>query len=202
PPRMTRLIPYRSLVFLGTGSVGPDYLDVILRRGREDEAADALAWHLGGEGLVIELAQLHRGSSLARTLVARLTGRGWWCLERPTDVCPFIPFGGASWAEYLSTLDSHHRGNFRRRLNQLDKAFDLRFERAVAEPDRQAALRTLIHLHHLRWRERGGSTALYGPELVAFHEEWTRLALERGGLRLYLLWLDGKALGAAFRTPP
>src|SRR5213594_3990640 len=38
PPRLRSLIPFRALEFLGSGSVGTDYPDLILRRGSEAEA--------------------------------------------------------------------------------------------------------------------------------------------------------------------
>src|SRR5262249_26150381 len=50
PPRVARLVPFRSLEFLGTGSVGSDYLDVVVRREREHEALDALAGSLANDG--------------------------------------------------------------------------------------------------------------------------------------------------------
>ena len=39
---------------------------------------------------------------------------------------------------------------------------------------------------------RGGSDALNTCRLVDFHDEWTRLALARGWLRLFVLRLDGR----------
>jgi CelD/BcsL family acetyltransferase involved in cellulose biosynthesis len=198
PPRVTRLVPFRSLEFLGTGSVGSDYLDVILRRGHEEQGWDALASSLGDHGMVLELAQVHRTSCLARGLVDRLTGRGWQPVERPGDVCPFIDLSGLTWPDYLASLDGHHRSNFRRRWNQLAKTFEMRFEPARSETERQEALRAFVDLHHRRWRARGGTTALYTSALVRFHDEWTRLALERGWLRLYVLRLDGQPAATVY----
>src|SRR5438034_687859 len=92
PRQLTRLLPFQTLEFLGTGSAGSDYLDLIIRRGMEEPVA----------------------------------------------------------------------------------------------------------LHHRRWRPRGGSDALHTENLIAFHREFTRTALERGWLRLFTLWLGEKPAASLY----
>jgi len=197
-PRLGRLIPCRTREFLGTGSVGSDYLDVIVRRGRESEALDALAAHLAREELVLNLEQVNRRSCAALGLAARLARRGWRDTERAANVCPFIDLRGLTWDSYLASLGPEHRYNCKRRLRALPKRFDMRFEQVASEDERPDALGVLVALHIERWSARGGSTALRGAKVVAFHEEVTRLALERGWLRLFVLRLDGKPVAALY----
>src|SRR5688572_6937670 len=61
--RVTSLLPFHSLEFLGTGTVGSDYLDIIVRRGCEQEALDALRAYLGDRGVVLDLAQIDARTS-------------------------------------------------------------------------------------------------------------------------------------------
>ena len=197
PGRRISLAPLSSLAFLGTGSVGSDYLDLIAARGRESEVLDALASRAGGQRLALILNQVARPSSAA-ALTERLARRGWRWTERPKDVCPFIPLDGTTWASYLSGLSGHHRSNFRRRLANLERAFDVRFERADSEAAREAALETLLELHRRRWDGRGGSTAFHSEALRNFHRAWTRVALARGWLRLFAMRLDGRPVGALY----
>jgi CelD/BcsL family acetyltransferase involved in cellulose biosynthesis len=63
---------------------------------------------------------------------------------------------------------------------------------------RRAILAALFRLHEMRWRGRGGSDALGGPTVAAFHEEATALALDRGWLRLYALRLGGEPVAALY----
>jgi CelD/BcsL family acetyltransferase involved in cellulose biosynthesis len=198
PRHVARLVPFRRLEFLGTGSVGSDYLDVIARRGAEAEAAEALADHFTAADVVLELGQVKRHACLADDLAARLVERGWRAVERATDVCPYITLADRAWPEYLARLDGHHRSNFKRRLNNLGRNFSVTFDWARNEPERAEALRALVELHGMRWRERGGSTALYSPALLAFHDQWTRRALERGWLRLFVMRLDGRPVAALY----
>ena len=53
-------------------------------------------------------------------------------------------------------------------------------------------------MHQQRWRGRGGSSGLHTPRLVAFHEEFSRLALARGWLRLYTLTVDDHPIASIY----
>src|SRR5262245_57229260 len=55
-----RFVPVGSLQFLGVGSIGSDYLDVIVRRDREAEALDALRSYLASKRVLLHLTQVRR----------------------------------------------------------------------------------------------------------------------------------------------
>lgn len=198
PPRLGRLVPFRTGEFLGGGNVGSDYLDVIVRKGREEEVLGALAAQLGREGLMLDLIRVNRRSAAAMLLAGHLEPRGWRVVESPADVCPFIDLAGHTWASYLASFDARHRYNVKNRLDRLVKQFNMRVERVQSEEQRGDALATLVALHRERWSARGGSTALDAANLVAFHEDFSRLALERGWLRLYVMRLGEKPVAALY----
>lgn len=50
----------------------------------------------------------------------------------------------------------------------------------------------------MRWQDRGGSNAFHDPRLEAFHEDFSRLALEQGWLRLFVLRLKGVPAAALY----
>ena len=95
-------------------------------------------------------------------------------------------------------MGRQHRYTVQRKMRNLSKTFDMRLDQVTTETQRQQALPLLIAMHNLRWEERGGSSAFCTPSLVAFHEEFTRLALARGWLRLFTLRLDGKPAGSLY----
>jgi len=199
PRQLGHLLSVRVLEFLGTGSVGSDYLDLIVRRGRAADAARALAAGLDGGAAILALAQAARNPPGAGSLADELGRRGWSLLSARTSVCPFVDLAGLpSWDAYLKTLGAAHRYNFRRRLRQLSRLGEVRLTRVEHEAHRPDALRDLVTLHQLRWHGRGGSSGLHTPLLVAFHEEFSRLALARGWLRLYTLRLDGKPIASIY----
>jgi CelD/BcsL family acetyltransferase involved in cellulose biosynthesis len=193
------LSPFYALEFLAAGSVGSDYLDLIVRHDGEEEALDALSTHLIEKQFNLDLRQLRRGSSSSEALAARLSRRqGWSLVETKTEICPFIDLSGRSWDSYLASLGSQHRYNFNRRLKNLRKQFDVSFEPARTEAERREALKIVIELHLERWSGRGGSDGLHTRALLSFHEAFTRRALERGWLRLFVLRLDGKPAAALY----
>jgi CelD/BcsL family acetyltransferase involved in cellulose biosynthesis len=189
------LFPGR-LEMLGTGVVGSDHLDVIVRGGHAEAALEALAAHVGGLGIALDLCQL-RDRSRAAELVARLDGNGWRQSLRATDVCPYLRLADHDWNSFLGTLGAEHRANVRRRIRKLkDRGVSL--EEAASEESRRGMLAVLLRLHELRWSTRGGSDAFGSPAVAAFHGEATSLALERGWLRLQTLFLQGQPVAALY----
>jgi CelD/BcsL family acetyltransferase involved in cellulose biosynthesis len=183
---------------LGTGIVGSDYLDLIVRRGCEAEVIDALVDYVSERKWVLKLGQLRRSALAVRLGAALATRTDYRCYETTTDVCPYISFAGRTWESYLAGLGSSHRANFQRRLKQLRRDFSFRFERATAEKDRAELLAALIDLHRKRWHEKGASEAFSTPDIVAFHDEVTRSTLERGWLRLFVMWLNDRPAAALY----
>jgi CelD/BcsL family acetyltransferase involved in cellulose biosynthesis len=198
PPDYGRLAPFASLEFLGTGFVGSDYLDLIVRAGREHVALPALADHLTQGKIPLEMAQIRTGFSLALDLSERLEGSGWGLSASATAVCPYIDLSRQTWATYLAGLGPAHRANLQRRLRNLTRSSELLFTEAVSEEERREFLGHLIDLHNLRRQDLGGSEAFHTPGLLAFHEEFSALALRRGWLRLCLLRLDRKPAAALY----
>ena len=185
-----RLLP--MLEFLGSGFAGSDYLDVIVRQGHEAEARRALLSCFAGQRLSLRWTQLKRGHCMAAGVAADLARNGWSAAESLTNICPFIPLAGKSWDAYLATLGAEHRYNFHRKWKRLNRDYSVSFEQVRTQEQCRESIDLVIALHNLRWRDRGGSDAFHTPALVEFHREFSRIALERGWLRLYVLRLDGK----------
>ena len=192
PPSLSRRRPLPVLEFLGNGCVGSDYLDFIVRRGCEPEVRGAFASALANERLVLDWTQLRRGDCAAAGVAADLSERNWSVSETVTNTCPFIPLAGMSWEAYLATLGAEHRYNFNRKWKRLNRDYSVQFEQVHSEEQCRESIDLVMELHNMRWRDRGGSDAFHTPGLVAFHREFSQLALERGWLRLYVLRLNRK----------
>ena len=183
-------VPWSSrLEFIGSGRGGSDYLDLILRTGCEPEALQAIASYLKTMPLALRLDHVPE-VSLGGRLAEQLAATGWGISTVPGGVCPIIPLAGQTWDSYLATLGSAHRANVRRRLRSAEQQFTLRFEQVTTDAARRDALETLRGFHARRFHTEGGSTAFLTPALCAFQDEATRRALERGWLRMYVLWLN------------
>lgn len=176
------------LEFLGSGLAGSDYLDIVARRDRTHEVADALADALHTWGLPLHLRHLP-ALSMTSEVARRLVARGWSWRGGPDGVCPHVALTG-TWDCWLSTRGAAHRANVRRRLRALARR-DARMTRVTTEPERRAALDALARFHAQRFGP-GGSTALGTPALLAFHDAATRRMMTEGTLWLHTLTLDGR----------
>ena len=198
PPSLARRCPFPVLEFLGGGNAGSDYLDFIVHKDCESESLDALAAHVSREPLAFDWAQLKRHCSQAVGVADRLREQGWRMAETVMNICPFIPLSEMSWEGYLTTLGAEHRYNFNRKWKRLNRDFAVEFEQVQTEEQCRESIELVMALHNIRWSERGGSDAFHTPGLVAFHREFSRIALERGWLRLYLLRLNGKPAASLY----
>jgi CelD/BcsL family acetyltransferase involved in cellulose biosynthesis len=187
-----------TLSFLGTGRVGSDYLDVVVRPGAEDEAIQALAEHVVRVGASLDLRQLRIASSFSSLLARELRQAGCMIRATRTHRCPIVDLGARSWESYLGSLGSEHRYNFQRKLRKLEKFHEMKFECVESEERRRDVLPILFELHRRRWNERGGSDGLAGSDVLAFHEDLTRRALRRGFLRLFVLWLKDAPVATVY----
>jgi CelD/BcsL family acetyltransferase involved in cellulose biosynthesis len=183
--------------FLGTGHAGSDYLDLIVRRGYEADAVRRIAQFVVGEGWSLRLDHVLERSVTA-TLSDRLRTDGWTSTMVPNGICPVIDLAGHTWTSYLASRGSAHRANVRRRLKAAEELLRPTFERVTTECQRREALLALFDFHDSRFRERGGSTAFLTGALRAFHDEATQRMLESGGLRMYVLRVDGAVAAAMY----
>jgi CelD/BcsL family acetyltransferase involved in cellulose biosynthesis len=193
PPRFAR----SRLRFLGSGVVGSDYLDFVVRPG-EGAAFPALADALDAARPMLDLVQVRADGSAVAELAGELERRGWLKLERATHCCPFLELEGRTWEGLVAGLGPSHRANLRRRLRQVEGAPGFSFRRATTTAEVDEAFEALIALHALRWGDRGGSDAFTDAAVVDFHRRFCRLAHERGWLRLYLLRLAGRPAAALY----
>jgi CelD/BcsL family acetyltransferase involved in cellulose biosynthesis len=182
--------------FLGTGSVGSDYLDLIVHADDEPEVLKAIARILVETGMIMRFAQF-RANSVIQEVAAQLARDGSRIVKRNTGVCPYLNLEGFTWDEFVASLGQSHRENVRRRIRQLEKA-SIDFDVTETDAERRQNLQILFELHDRCWKSRGGSDAFHTRELISFHEEFSRIALDRGWLRLFVLRVDGKPAAAVY----
>lgn len=193
PADLRCIPPLPAVELLGSGVIGSDHLDIVLRTGADPDVVPRLADILDEAGQVLALRRMRdegRWHELAEALVLR----GWACELRSDDSCPFIALP-TSFGAFLQTCGRAHRANFLRRLRRLRALHAVRFEPAADEDARQRTFATLCELHDQRWRIRGTSDFL-APAARDFHDAFTQIALQRGWLRLYVLTLDGRPAAA------
>ena len=178
-----------QLEFLATGWAGSDYMDLIVRRGCENQCAAAFAGWLATRAQSVRLDHL-RPAAASSMLADELMQHRWTRESARSGICPYAKLQGHSWTSYLETLRPSQRARCRRTLNTLLHKFEVRFTRVDTQAQRQDVLSALMEFHEQRWTSRGGSTAFQTAALRAFHHDVTSLTLDAGWLRLFSLHLN------------
>lgn len=186
------------LEFLGSGAAGSDYLDFIVKRDIETEVLEHVGQVLLKNKQAVQLSHCLKGSSAVSFLLHSWKVADAQSRRQHIGTCPFIVLSGHTWDSYLASLGSEHRYNFKRRLKNLQAKFVMRLEAVQDEEGRKTALENLIRLHNLRRSSLNGSEAFNTPALCSFHDELSRIALQKTWLRLYTLWLDGRPAASLY----
>jgi CelD/BcsL family acetyltransferase involved in cellulose biosynthesis len=202
--RLLGAVPLRRLLFIGCPD--SDYLDVLAARGREAECAERIAAHLAARpGLfdVAVLEELPDRSATAPLLRDAFAGRGWAVSRHLSELCPRTALR-ATWEETVAGFPINYRRETRRRLRNIEKAYEVRFERIRPGDPVVPAMREFIDMHQERWVRDGYWGAFADPRLAAFQCDVAERLSGRGWLFLAFLRADGVRCAAnygfAFRS--
>jgi len=196
PRSLTRILPEAE--FLGSGFVGSDYPDVIVREGFELDVARILSSELAKWQFTFKWTNLRSHECEAERVALCFSQLKWRVIETKTNVCPYLTLKGQTWETYLASLGSEHRYSLNRKMKRLYRDFGVRLEQASTQAQCHEGIDRLIELHNLRWQGRGGSDAFHTSELVQFHQTFAPVMLERGCLRLFTLWLNDRPVACLY----
>jgi CelD/BcsL family acetyltransferase involved in cellulose biosynthesis len=174
----TRLV--RVARFLGHGPA--DQLGPVCAPADRGCAARALVRACSEAGVDLLLAELLPGG---QRWPSALGGR---LIQR--EASPTLSLAGG-WDAYLAERSANFRQQVRRRERRLARDHVLRFRLATDLASLQDDLSRLFALHLARWGEAS-------PFLrwEAFHRDFAPVALNRGWLRLWFLYVDGQPAAA------
>jgi CelD/BcsL family acetyltransferase involved in cellulose biosynthesis len=186
--------------FLGTGEdVSPDYLDVIIKRGFENEVINLLIKYLAVKNGwdVANLTDIVSTSSTIRAIQNMGGKNGLIVKTRERAICPYIELLG-DWEEYIGGLSRNMRYNVKRRMQNLEKDFKTRYFIWQDIGGLEYAMERLSFLHNKRWEQKGGKHGFSSKEYNAFHQAVAREFAMKGWLQLSCLELDGEIAGILY----
>lgn len=196
-------VPLRRLEFLASGEdeadeICSDYLDFIIETGRESEVVgamlDFLAHDKSWDELLLtdisgespNLQPLRNGSDL----------HGFSLEVTREQTCIFVPLP-ASRDELLTTISSQKR----KRLNKDRRTVaenGMRVEVTDSGDGFETAFETLVQLHQERWTSRGFPGSFSSAKFLRFHRELAPQMIERGWLKIWVLWQEDAPLCAVY----
>lgn len=188
----------RRLAFIGEGIVGSDYLGVVCRAGDEERLARLFAGYCATAQFdQLSLDGLLDSDPLVTALTTALPPARSGATVEPRYLCPRIGLDG-DFDTYAAELPDGTGPQWRRRLRWLEKRPGFAIEEHASPDAVVAGLDALFSLHHQRWAVDGGSDAIDGPAVEAFHRLAARALAERGWARLFLLSVEGAPRAALY----
>jgi CelD/BcsL family acetyltransferase involved in cellulose biosynthesis len=171
-----------------------DYLDVIVRRGTEEQAFAVLAAWLSDHSDtfdVIRLCNIPQDSHALAHLPRRAEAHGFAVDIEMEDVCPILQLPD-SFEAYVASLDKKHRHELRRKLRRA--AGNVEWYIVGAEHDLDAELEKFLKL--MAASTPGKAEFLQNPQHLAFFRRMVPAMAARGWLRLAFMTVSGDAAAA------
>jgi CelD/BcsL family acetyltransferase involved in cellulose biosynthesis len=207
-PALTPVEPHAKAVFFGA-SYHADYATLLAEPSAMRSVAAAVAEHLAdpepvGETHampwdVVDLRRLRcgdpAGDELAAVFGAREMAEGWTVNVDREDVCPVVTLPeGATFDEYLATLEKKARHEIRRKIRRAEAAGEVVLEESA---DPLAELDAFIDLHQKRWGEDGLFRPGPGGDASrVFVRRLFELFEGTGAVRLVFLRVGERRIGA------
>jgi CelD/BcsL family acetyltransferase involved in cellulose biosynthesis len=198
------LLEYRRLEFLASGEdeadeICSEYLDFILRRGREREALEAIMRQIGEEEREWDEMLLTdvRGESESLAHLSSLCGLigiKEHLVRNQTSI--YVPLTD-SWETFVKALGA----GFRKKIERDRKAMaasgrELRIIESEEGFDEQFDI--LVKLHQARWTARGEPGVFASQKFTRFHRLLAPKLLSKGWLKLFVLMLGGEPVAALY----
>ena len=199
------LLSFRRLEFLASGEDETDatcseYLDFILRRGREPEALRAILECLHAhkddwdEALLCGVAE--DSPNVLPLMRLCLTGPLAASVVRREEGC-YLPLAACDFEAKLATLGVKFQKNLRRDRRVVERG-DATL-RVVDDADEfDAAFDKLIELHQNLWRSRGQSGSFASEKFTRFHRSLATALVRRGWAKLFTLSIAGETVAALY----
>lgn len=190
------LISTFQIKLLATGEKGKDeicsdYLNLILRRGREEEAIKGMFDLLQDERwdeIVIEA--LEAGSGTVE-LLKRMASDRRLKMEELGRMSGFYVELPESWEDYLPRLSQSFRKKIKRNRRELTEAL---FRAVKTHSELETTFGRLIELHQERMRSLGKPGAFSSERFTEFHRLISHRMLDEGKLYMRSLELNGETI--------
>ncbi|HKY04874.1 MAG TPA: GNAT family N-acetyltransferase, partial [Blastocatellia bacterium] len=198
------LLPFRRLELLASGEdeadeICSDYLDFIIRNGREGETVHALLDYLfktdsdWDEILLTDMAAESRSLPALKKL-CEATGTKCEVMRDQIGTYLSLP---ADWDELVGGLSQ----NFRRKIQKDRRTLAANGGSLQITDSREGfdeAFDALVRLHQQRWTSRGEPGVFASEKFTRFHRTVAPKLLDKGWLQLFIVNFGGEPVSALY----
>ena len=179
--------------------VNPDFLDVLVEEGREDEVADLVAPLLFDDPSwdYVEFSELDPAGSLTRMARRWARTHGLEFRLEPRATCPYVPLP-ATFEEYLAGRNAHFRHQLRRYRRKIQRELGVSWKRVGVDLDVGTGIAHLTALHQERMEatDRGGN--FRKDDYRHFHRVLAERLHRSGRLYFWVLFVEGSPIATHY----
>src|ERR1700693_2338837 len=190
---------WKCLKLIGDGSRDSDYLDCIVRYGRENEIIGEFVRVLESQRSRWDCLEFHgtpENSPSVRALMAYVREKAWRFSSEPIP-CATLQLPG-DWNQYLKLLKPRFRTQVRSTMNYYDEKIGAMPVQCEADAQIERWLPVLFDLHTRRWQSKG-MPGVFGENAKRnFYRDVSRAALSKGLLAFHRLDWGGRALALQY----
>jgi len=190
--------PLSVLEFIGWGElVTPEYLDVIVRRGKEKEILPLLFDYLLANYTIdaIELKPFNPESGNLEIISSHLRKVGANFIKSPHSECPIATLP-ESWSAFMAAKSKNFRKKMKEfeRVLKRDRAFSLQV--LQGKEDLELFWRQFVELHQRRWGYE--SKAFQSKSYLRFHKTIMERFFEKDWLRSLVVYAGPTPMAAIY----
>jgi CelD/BcsL family acetyltransferase involved in cellulose biosynthesis len=198
------VLPFRRIEFLASGEdeadeICSDYLDFILKRGREQEALTGIFKYIEEEDAdwdEVLLTDVSGDSPNLPLLKSHCEDSGTRLQTMRDELCVYLRLPD-SWDDLLKNL----KKSFRQKINRDRRAFAAQDgELKVIERGEEFAegFEALVELHQQRWVSKGMPGVFSSEKFTRFHRLFAPKAINNAWLKLYVAMKEGAPIAAIY----
>jgi CelD/BcsL family acetyltransferase involved in cellulose biosynthesis len=198
------VLPFRRIEFLASGEdeadeICSDYLDFILKRGREEEALKTIFKYIQEEDAdwdEVLLTDVSGDSPNLPQLRSLCEGSGTRLQTMRDELCVYLQLPD-SWDELLKNL----KKSFRQKINRDRRAFAAsQGELKIIEHQEEfeEGFAALVELHQQRWVSKGMPGVFSSEKFTRFHRLFAPKAIKNASLKLYVALKNGEPIAAIY----
>jgi peptidoglycan/xylan/chitin deacetylase (PgdA/CDA1 family)/CelD/BcsL family acetyltransferase involved in cellulose biosynthesis len=190
---------WKCLKLIGDGSRDSDYLDCIVRNGRENEIVGEFVRFLESQRNRWDCLEFHgtpENSPCLKALMALVREKAWRFSSEPIP-CATLPLP-TDWNQYLKLLKPRFRTQVRSTMNYYDEKIGAIPVQCEASADIERWLPILFDLHTRRWQSKDMPGVFGETAKQNFYRDISKAALSKGWLAFHRLDWGERPLAMQF----
>ena len=186
--KIISFLPFTSLELCSSSDLQPDYLDIIVKNGKEVEVIKALFDYLIRHEKHCLAAKFDYLLSDAILLKSKEYFENSFFFDIAlSSICPYLEINGSFDDYFQKHFKRKKRYNLKRELNILLNKKEVVFYKVESDEKIEEEILRFYELHNIRAKQKRISSSIANTNFIEFIKEYSKMAFNEGRLSLYFL---------------